>query len=59
MGRENEEDPTLGGVAGLFMFRVVVRPGFALGLLVSRTFMSVHLSACVLNFIIREDTDEH
>lgn len=59
MGKENGEDLTLGGVAGLFMFRVVVSPGFTLGLLVSRTFMSVLLSACVLNFTIREDSDEH
>lgn len=35
-----------------------VSPGFALGLLVSRTFVSVYLSACVLNFTIK-DTDEH
>lgn len=55
MGKENGEDLTLGrGGRSLH-----VQSGGQSRVHFRRTFMSVLLSACVLNFTIREDTDKH
>ena len=59
MGWESDKGLAPGRVASLPLFRVVVTPGFTLGLLVNSMFMFVHLSACVLNFTIKEDNDEY